>query len=192
MAKRRKKTKRAARRKPSEVRTRRRKVREMLAAGHGVAEIAEELGLGEHIIHRDVQALRRAAGRRNPWGDPAACSAGFIEDAENALQKVRSAQEAAVPKKDQTIYHNLVKLEWTMLIKFIEMTQKLSQTRSEVTDDDEEDAYRDYTNEELLRKARELGVDVTGFERAFRAADALRAEHGADDRDGPDDLGEAA
>ncbi len=165
----------------------------MLAAGNNVGEIAAQLQVAEQTVHRDVKALRKAAGRRDPWEDPAACAAGFIEDAEDALQKVRSAQQAATPKKDQTIYHNLVKLEWTMLVKFIEMTQKQFRTRSEVNDD-EEDAYREYTNEELLQKGRELGVDVTGFERALRAADALRPEPTAGEPEvrEPGDLDEAA
>jgi len=144
---------------------RRKEVARLIAEGRTTNGIAAALGVREEIVRRDINALREAAARRRPWGDPAACSAAFIEAAEDALQKVRTAQR----KEDisDTTCHNLVKLEWQMLVKFIEMTSRSTTTRKEVIDDDE--SYSRYTNAELVQKARELGIDVTGFERALLA-----------------------
>ena len=144
---------------------RRKEVARLVAEGKMTNEIAAALGVREEIVRRDINALREAAARRRPWGDPAACTAAFIEAAEDALQKVRTAQ--LKDKISDTTYHNLVKLEWQMLVKFIEMTSRSTTTRKEAIDDEEDESYSRYTNAELIQKARELGIDVTGFERAL-------------------------
>ena len=163
---------------------RRRKVARMLASGKSTREIACDLNVMEDTVRRDIKELRRQAAERRPWQHPTACAAAFIEAAETALQKVRAAQNQS--EHDTTIYHNLVKLEWTMLIKFIEMSSQQATAKTEVQNNENED-LSNYTNEQLLQKARELGIDVTGFERALRPAEAARAEETP-----PDDLGEAA
>ena len=56
-----------------------------------------------------------------------------------------------------------------MLVKFIEMTGRSTTTRKEAIDDGEDETYSRYTNAEIIQKARELGIDVTGFERALLA-----------------------
>ena len=153
-------------------RRRRRQVADLLRCGRTIAEIAGELGVQERTVRRDLKELRRAAARRDPWGDPPACAAAFIEDAELALQKVRAAQQPQA-KEPNTLYLNLVKLEWAMLVKFIEMTEKLNGTQNEVSNhEDEDDPYANYSDEELIKEGRRLGVDVSPFERALRAVQA--------------------
>ena len=149
---------------PRSAAARRRRVAQLLAGGKTLAEIAAALRSNEATIRRDIRALRRAAAEREPWGDPAGCNAAFIEAAENALQKIRGAQGEV--KAGSTAYHNLVKLEWQVLIKFIDMTTRAVKPTSESTLGEDED-LSGYTNEELLQKARELGIDVTGFEQAL-------------------------
>lgn len=146
---------------------RRKKVAQLVAEGKMTNEITQALGVREEIVRRDINALREAAAKRKPWGNPAACTASFIEAAEDALQKVRTAQ--LKDKISDTTYHNLVKLEWQMLVKFIEMTGRSTTTRKEAIDDGEDETYSRYTNAEIIQKARELGIDVTGFERALLA-----------------------
>jgi len=153
----------------------------MLAEGKSIEAAATELKVSEELVRRDIHALRRAAAERDPWGEPAACNAAFIEAAENALQKVRTAQGEV--KHDSTAYLNFVKLEWAMLLRFIELTSnggrqgRLATKESEVLSDEDE-PLRNYTNDELLQKARELGIDVTGFERALTAAAGHDAAEG--------------
>jgi len=137
---------------------RRAEVRRLTALGQNPHEIAAALGVMEKTVRRDIAAHRAAAKKRDPWADPAACAAAFIEDAEDALQKVRTAQQAADQKKDQTIYHNLVKLEWQMLIKFVQMNRPRGEPNT-AQDDDKSPSF-----EELLQEARDLGVDVTPYE----------------------------
>ncbi len=171
-------------------RTRRRTVAGLVAKGRTIGEIARELKTAEDTVCRDLKALRAAAAARRPWDDPAACAAGFIEAAEDALQKVRAAQHEADPAS--TLYLNLVKLEWTMLIKFIEMTAapKYAANLTRETDDDQD--FTTLTNEQLLQKGREFGLDVAAFERALNAAEDPQADE--DGPDGPDagDFDEAA
>ena len=172
-------------------RARRRQVRSLLAKGKTIEEIAGELHVGEQTVYRDISALRRAAARRKPWGDPAACAAGFIEAAEAALQKVRAAQQEA--EANSTLYHHLVKLEWAMLVKFIEMTGPLGKKKSEGMDNEDE-RYAKRTTEELLLEAKDLGIDTTGFERALRSPEAPVPDDlaGGPELDGPHDLDDAA
>ena len=170
---------------------RRRRVADDVAAGKAVREIANELGVTEVTVRRDIKALRRAAAERDPWGERTGCAATFIEAAEAALQKTRAAQSGV--KHSSTIYLNLVKLEWAMLIKFIELTGQYGKKKSEATDNEREDESK-YSNEELLQKAKELGIDVTPFEQALRAAESFGPQTGARGRGiaQPGDLGEAA
>jgi hypothetical protein len=161
---------------------RRRRIAEAHAAGQTVPEIAAQFRLAERTVRRDLEVLRRAAAERRPWGEPATCRAAFIEAAEGALQKTRAAQHAAKP--DSTLRHHYLKLEWTMLVKFIEMTTQLAQAESEGHDHDEDEDWTTYTTDELLAKARELGIDLSRFERALRPADAEPPDPGrAGDRD---------
>ena len=37
-------------------------------------EITQALGVREEIVRRDINALREAAAKRKPWGNPAACT----------------------------------------------------------------------------------------------------------------------
>lgn len=170
---------------------RRREVADDVAAGKTVKKIANELGVTEAMVRRDIKALRRAAAKRDPWGERTGCAATFIEDAEAALQKTRAAQGGV--KHDSTIYLNLVKLEWAMLIKFIELTGQHGKKKSEATDNEREDESK-YSNEELLQKAKELGIDITPFEQALRAAESFgpQTDAGGGGIDQPGDLDEAA
>jgi len=150
---------------------RRRSVSKLVREGRSVEEIARSLNVPEHVVRRDIRALRAASARHDPWGNRAACAAAFIEDAEAALQKVRAAQADC---DNANTHMNLVKLEWGMLIKFIELTAgpKALGQNQEKTENDE---FTNCSNEELIRRGKELGVDVTPFERA------LEADAGLDD-----------
>ncbi len=178
-----------------ELSVRRRKLTTLLAAGKTAAAAARELNVNENLVRRDIRALRRDAARRKPWADPAACSAAFIEAAEEALQKVREAQREV--EHDTTAYHNLVKLEWTMLVKFIDLTaaaarpgRNFSEQNEGINDEDED--ISKLTDQQLLRKAGELGIDVAGFERALTAAAAQNLGEDDEEIADPGDLGEAA
>lgn len=149
---------------------RRQRIAELVSEGETVETIAEQLGTTPAIVRRTLRDLRRRAAERDPWAEPDACHAAFIEAAEAALQKVRKAQQGSDDKS--TAHLNLVKLEWAMLVRFIEMTAALAAT--DPTDATHNEATNDeniltYSNEELLRRARELGIDTSPFERALRA-----------------------
>ena len=162
---------------------RRRNVASLLRQGRMIHEIASQLKLPEETVRRDINALRLAAAAHKPWDNPAACAAAFVESAEEALQKVRAAQEDA--ETTSTAYVNLVKLEWTMLVKFIELlSPKRGAARPEDLDDP--DDFTRLSNQQLIAKGRELGVDITAFEHALTAAAP------ADPDDDADDLDEAA
>ena len=152
---------------------RRKSVSKLLRDGRTIEEIAQSLGASERTVRRDMRALRAASAKRRPWDDRPACAAAFIEEAEAALQKVRAAQ---VEADNANTHMNLVKLEWAMLIKFIELTagpKAIGAVKQEKSQDDE---FNQCTNEELIQRGRELGVDVGSFERALDAAGEVDAE----------------
>lgn len=137
------------------------------AAGRSDAEIAEELKSTVRTVRRDIAELRRLAAERQLATNPEACAPLFLEEAEGVIRKVRQAQNGENVKKDGTFFLNLLKLEWTMLVKLVEMTRPQAAKRDDPANDEDDDLSK-YTNEELLQKARELGIDVSGFERALR------------------------
>ena len=139
---------------------------ELLAAGHDVDNIARLLRTTPAAIHADLAVLRRLAAERQLATDPGSCAPLFLEDALAVLQKVRAAQHA-LPETDSTLYLNLLKLEWAMLIKLVEMTTAPAGKGTADSDDDDLAALSD---DELLDRARDLGIDTTGFERALRSA----------------------
>jgi predicted transcriptional regulator len=184
-----KKKSRPARRRPRRLTptARRRKVAAAVAAGRTVDQTADELGVLPRTVRRDRRLLRRASAGRAPWSDPAGCWAGFIEDAEAALQKVRAAQ-AQLAKQGElnTLRLNLIKLEWTMLVKFIEMLgPRVPKPNKEKENDEAKDEWADYTDEELLDAGRQMGIDVEPFERILRAAGRLDADAPDDGAHGP-------
>ncbi|MFO7898244.1 MAG: hypothetical protein R6V58_04190 [Planctomycetota bacterium] len=148
-------------------RQRRRKVAELTRAGCPVHEIATELGVLERTVHRDVHDLRREAAERDPWGDASATTSAFVEDLEAALAKVRKLQSEldAEKKKSGNLYLNLMKLEFSMLTKCIELRMKLPDREDDGPSEHELD---DLSDEEALRIARELGIDLGRFARADR------------------------
>ena len=156
---------------------RRRSVSRLLREGRTIEEVMQLLNVPEHVVRRDIKALRAASERREPWAERAACAAAFIEDAEAALQKVRAAQADC---DNANTHMNLVKLEWAMLIKFIELTAG-PKALGTATQEKANDELSNCTNEELIQRGKELGVDVTAFERALDAAgevDEISADAG--------------
>ncbi|MFH1730707.1 MAG: hypothetical protein ABIF82_03520, partial [Planctomycetota bacterium] len=111
--------------------------------------------------------LRRRAAERQLATNPEACAPLFLEEAEGVVRKVRQAQSDENVKKDGTFFLNLLKLEWAMLVKLVEMTRPQAAKKSDPANDEDDD-LSNCTNQELLQKARELGIDVSGFERALR------------------------
>ncbi|MFW6108063.1 MAG: helix-turn-helix domain-containing protein [bacterium] len=146
-------------------RQRRRKVAELTRAGAPVHEIAAELGVLERTVRRDVHDLRREAAERDPWGDASATTAAFVEDIEAALAKVRKLQSELDDDKKTSgnLYLNLMKLEFSMLSKCIELRMKLPDREDDGPSEHELD---DLSDEEALRIARELGIDLGRFARA--------------------------
>ncbi|MFH1730752.1 MAG: hypothetical protein ABIF82_03755 [Planctomycetota bacterium] len=146
---------------------RRKLVAALRAVGRSDPEIAEELKSTVKTVRRDIAELRRRAAERQLATNPEACAPLFLEEAESVVRKVREAQHAQGLKKDGTFYLNLLKLEWTMLVKLVEMTRPQAANKSDPANDEDDD-LSNCTNQELLQKARELGIDVSGFERALR------------------------
>jgi transposase-like protein len=142
------------------VRARQMQVAGRLRNGESIEAIAAALGVTAETVHRDVTALRAQAGRRNPWAVPHDCAAAFIEEAQHVLQKVRAVQNEL--DHDTTAYHNFVKLEWTILVKFIEMNRKQTESNSEEQEDD--NPFTKFSDEEVFDMARKLGLDVAQLE----------------------------
>lgn len=155
---------------------RRRHVKDLFASGHTIDEISKALNAAEHVVRRDIAALRRESAKRRPWGDPLSCAASFIEAAEDSLQKVRAAQGEAEPTS--TAYVNLVKLEWAMLIKFIEMTAG-RQPRVNENREDNHDAENlsNCSTEELIRRGKELGINLDSLVQRGGIADSACGEN---------------
>lgn len=146
---------------------RRKLVAALHAAGRSDAEIAEELRSTVRTVRRDIAELRSRAAERQLATNPEACAPLFLEEAEGVVRKVREAQCTQDLKKDGTFYLNLLKLEWAMLVKLVEMTRPQAAKKGDPVSDEDDDLSQ-YTNDQLLQKARELGIDVSGFERALR------------------------
>ena len=178
---------------------RRREVGKWLEKGETVGEIARRLHAKECVIRRDVRWFQKVALLHDPWGNPLAVRAGFIEAAENALRRVRELMAVIRKERDggeadedgmkSTLYLNLMKLEWTMLIRFIDMlAAEAGSARTNKGSEGIDDEERDWTkcsDGEIIEKARELGIDVAGFERALGG--------GCDEEDADEgDCGEAA
>ena len=145
---------------------RRRLVAQLRREGYDVREIVDKLASTSAAIQRDVTLLRKEAAGHQLAAAPERCAPLFLEEAEDVVQKVRKAQHE-LGEKEGTFFLNLLKLEWTMLVKLAEITR--SQPRKQ--GDDIGDGFGGLSkcsNEELLEQARELGIDVTGFERALR------------------------
>ena len=148
--------------------TRRRLVAKLRALGHAVPEIVEALASTPGAVRRDIACLRRQAARRQLAADPAACAPLFLEEAEDVVRKVRQAQSGPGVANDSTLYLNLLKLEWAMLIKLVEITRSEAAARAAEPGDDPFADLSKYSNEELLEQGRAMGLDVSGFERALR------------------------
>lgn len=145
---------------------RRRLVARLRANGQSVLDIVDALASTPATVWRDLAFLRREAAARQLAAEPEACSPLFLEEAEDVVRKVRQAQHD-LADKEGTFYLNLLKLEWAMLVKLAEITR----AEADKNDADASDEFADLSkcsNEELLEQARELGIDVTGFERALR------------------------
>ena len=132
------------------------KVAELVRAGNSVHEIAEELGVLERTVHRDRAELRREAAERDPWGDAPATVAAFIEDIEAAIAKVRKLQTKITDKQSGNLFINLLKLEFKMLAKCIELRMKLPDT----DDGPPENELGELSDDEAIRLANELGIDL--------------------------------
>lgn len=145
---------------------RRRLVAKLRAEGYDVREIVDELASTPATILRDVALLREEATGRQLASEPEACAPLFLEEAEDVVRKVRKAQHT-LGDKEGTFFLNLLKLEWTMLVKLAEITRSQMLKKNEDADDEFGDLSK-CSNEELLEQARELGIDVSGFERALR------------------------
>jgi len=146
---------------------RRRLVARLHREGYSVPEIVNELASTLATIRRDGALLRKDAAGRQLAAAPETCSPLFLEEAEDVVRKVRRAQRDLGDNKEGTFFLNLLKLEWTMLVKLAEITR--SQARKKNGDaGDEFDDLSKCSNEELLDQARGLGIDVSGFERALR------------------------
>lgn len=169
--------------------TRCRRVAELIAEGWTEREIAEQLGARRQTVRRDVVELRKAASRRKPWRKLAAARAVLVEAAEAVIQKVRRAQQPLKSKEPSRLYADLLALEWTMLAGLLSMVQaesgvkhprKNNEEASEEETECESAAGRVRREAaELLREAREAGIETSEFEGALRAAGALSPENGA-------------
>ncbi len=70
-----------------------------------------------------------------------------------------------------------------MLVKFADLTGGL-RTETQGADDDEEmEDWTKLSDEELIERAKEIGVDTTGFERAFAALGASAVDGSVADDD---------
>jgi len=107
-------------------------------------------------VHRDRADLRREAADRDPWGDAPATVAAFIEDIEAAIAKVRKLQADITDKQSGNLYLNLLKLEFKMLAKCIELRMKLPDN----DDGPPENELDELSDDEAIRLANELGIDL--------------------------------
>jgi hypothetical protein len=162
---------------------RRKEVSRLRQDGWTMCEIAEQLGVQIDTIWRDVKELRRAAARRDPWADaPDDGPSAFIEEAEDALQKVRRAELEAA-KKDSGAYVSLLRLEWSMVMDLIKLSRNWG---LEENGDDHDDAELEgLSNRELLDAAKKLGIDVGRYEAEL--AGGRPGEGEEDDSFGGDD-----
>lgn len=182
-------------------RERRRKVAELLAAGHSVAAAAAELHCGEEVVRRHARALREAARRRAvaEWGsETRAATADLIEAVDDALQKTRAAQ--LVVEQTSPDYRKLLWLEVYTLRQLADLRRELAAAfaadERTAAEGDEFDEFGEnvedwdkLSNEEIMERATELGIDVSGFAEALRklkaeemGAEPPSAGAGADDR----------
>ncbi|MFH1731355.1 MAG: LuxR C-terminal-related transcriptional regulator [Planctomycetota bacterium] len=139
----------------------------MHAAGRRMIEIARALRCSEQTVRQHVRAIREAARRRvvAEWGPGAADTGEFVEAMEETLQKVRAAQGESDPAKAN--HRGLLQLELTTLREMMDLRREIAAARL-AEGVDEWAGLEHLTNDELLQKARELGIDVSGFERALR------------------------
>jgi len=147
---------------------RRRLVEELRRRGWTPDEVVAALHTLRSAVEGDLRVLRGRAARRQLGARPAACVPFYAEEAESVIQKVRRLQ-GEVEDRKSPLYRDLLKLEWAMLIKFVETICQLGQKNQEVRSDEDEDKEDDWTKcsyEELREKARDLGVDVEAVERA--------------------------
>ncbi len=152
---------------------RRRLVAELRARGRTLGEIAAELRSNARTVSSDIDVLRDRAAAGPLVARPAACAALFSEEAEDVIRKVRALEDAYEgDDRKCTIYLNLLKLEFTMLVKFADLTGGLRTEKQGATDDEELEDWTKLSDEELINRAKEIGVDTTGFERAFAALGA--------------------
>jgi len=150
-------------------RGRRRKIKLMLAAGRTVVQIARILRCPEQTVRQHVRAIRDEARRRaaEEYGPAAAETGDLVEAVEAALQKVRSAQTEADPAKGT--HRGLLALEIRTLHGMMDVRRDLATQRANA-DGAEPDALEDLSDEELLVKARELGIDTTPYERQLNVS----------------------
>ena len=144
-------------------RRRRAVIKELLAKGKSVAQIAEWVWCSESTVREHVGALRRAASRRavSEHGPGAAEIGDLLEGLEGAVQKVRAAQEEVDVRTPN--YRELVKVEVRLLWELLGVRRELARARPER--EGEELSF-----EELLAEARALGVDVSAYETPVRCA----------------------
>ena len=130
-------------------------------------EIGDMLASTSATVRRDVTLLREGAAGRQLAAAPEACSPLFLEEAEDVVRKVRKAQHELGGNREGAFFLNLLKLEWAMLVKLAEITRAQAPGENENAGDEFGDLSK-CSNEELLEQARELGINVSGFERALR------------------------
>ena len=170
---------RAAKRRAS--RRRRAIIRELLARGKSIEEIARWAWCSESTVREHVGALRRAAVRRmvTAYGPGAAEIGDLLEGLEAALQKVLGAEAAAERRSPN--YRELVKLETRLLRELMGIRRELARVRLECepesrSEPESESDLDGLTFREMLERARELGIDTTPYETASAYEAASRHE----------------
>ena len=140
---------------------RRRLVAALLEHGRSVHEVVAELRTTRTAVRDDIRHLRARAAERQLATNPAACAPLVLEEAEGVIRKVRRQQARLTNhERKSTLYHNLLKLEWSMLVKLFE-TLAGQTTKEDVTDEDD---WTKLSYADLRKKAEDLGVDVDRVE----------------------------
>lgn len=149
---------------------RRRLVAELRARGRTVREIAAELRSNEQTVNRDIDTLRDHAAAGPLVTRSAACAALFSAEAEDVIRKVRALEDTYEgDDRKCTLFLNLLKLEFTMLVRCADIAGGLRTKIQGTTDDEELDDWNKLSNEEIIDRAKAFGIDTSGFERALAA-----------------------
>ncbi len=158
-------------------RKRRQEIARLHASGRTPYQIARLLRCSVETVRQHVTAIREAARQRMvcEWGPGAAETGDLIEGIESALQKVRAAQGDTDPAK--STHRGLLQLELKTLREMIDLRRELAAARTQANADAPGGwgAFEHMSNEGLIEQARELGIDVSGFERALKLAASAAA-----------------